>query len=381
MRLGQPLEKLDPAPLAFQTSRRLGGRVLVSDESGSCARLDGGEHDALLSGGPGPAWLLRDGLDLSALAAELAARGWPGWRAPLRFLIILEKGGRRMELETVKTCVDFAFSAPGAGAALELRCEDAARAWPALWLAVQYARRRSEWSRRPVSFSLRAPAGLPAAAAQFVIEHSITRQADLRADGAPPRFPLPEKLDEIRLLVGKKAARPGEWADWLASCSAAVRLVEAGSEEAYLKFFGGFLDRLKERDDLRLRELTSEELLAGAPWALRGMDVSSELCLAPDGGVFTSERAFDEELDALRIGRLPGLRYDELASSPAVRAALSAAQADHQPLCAQCAYRGHCAVPPSTHLSRQGAPWGELPNSAACRSNMALLDRFLFPSK
>lgn len=381
MRLGRPLEKLEPGPLAFHAARRLGGKVLVCDESGACARLDEAEHDALLCGGPGPDWLLRDGLDLNALAAELAARGWPGWRAPLRFVLVLEKGGRRMELETVRACVDFAFSAPGAGAELELRCDDAARAWPALWLAAQYARRRSEWSRRLLSMSLRAPAGLPAAAAQFAAEQSIARRADLRADGAPPRAPLAEKLDEIRLLVGKEAARPGEWADWLASCSSAVRLVDAGSGEAYLKFFGGFLDRLKEREDLRLRELTSEELLAGAPWALRGMDVSAELCLAPDGSVFTSERAFDEGLEALLIGRLPGLRYDELGSSPAVRASLSSAQADHQPLCAQCAYRGHCAVPPSTHLSRQGAPWGELPTSSACRANMALLDRLLFPAK
>lgn len=357
--------------LAAHAARRVGGRWLLADETGSALWVSDAERAALESGRAGPellaraadAGLLRERLDLGGLAGELAARGWPGWRGPARVVLVTEG----MTPATARAAVDLAFEAPGRGVRLELR----GTGWPAVWLSVQYARRRAEWSHKALALSWTAPAGLPGPRAAFARDHGVRRRAPLLADGPPPRAALPEAVPEVELRVGEGAREPAAWADWLASCGVErARLVEPFA----LGFYQGFLERLLDRPDLRLREETAAALLRRAPWALPGMDVSGELAVAPDGGVWTSLFALEAGRAELRLGGLPGLRYGGLAEHPAVRACLSAAQADHQPLCSRCAHRGLCAVPPSVHLVTQGAPWGELPTSAACRDRLALLD-------
>jgi hypothetical protein len=212
------LPAADPVRVGPHAYRRLAGRVLITNEWGGRAMLSEDEYRRYLAGldEKDALWaplqakgFMRNALDFDAAAADLAARGLPAWRGPSTHVLFLERGGRRMSLETVRNCVDFVFRAPGRQLSIELAAADADAAWPAIWFAVQFARRRAEWARRPLFLILRASGGLAPARVEFLRGHGVTRRLELELEGSPDFSRAPSFAAQCALCaVGRDSRDP-----------------------------------------------------------------------------------------------------------------------------------------------------------------------------
>lgn len=366
--------------------RMLGRRVLITDEHGRWALLTRKEYDRFLAGlkPSDPLWpvlqargFLAGAFDFDAAARLQFERSLLSWKGPGAHVLRLDG----MELETARRVVDFVFSCPGPQLTLELVFDDAGAVWPVVWFIVQYARRRGEWSRRPVFLIARARA-MTSEQADFLRSHGVTRCATLELAGKPDMGKGPPfRAQRARARLGPGAADPRAWARWFEKWGVeSARLLPAGldgeSVAAFSGFYGEFLGHLvQDGERMNLRDEWTLGLLGGRLWNLPGMDVLEQLAYDAAGRVYTSEEACAKPEFAL--GSAAELRYRDLAQRPVVRAVIAAAHPDNQPMCSQCAYRPFCAVAPSSNHAVQGTIWGQTPSSPACVLQMGILDRIL----
>lgn len=284
-----------------------------------------------------------------------------------------------MDLDAARRIVEFVFTCPGPQLTLELVFSDADKCWPVLWFIVQYARRKGEWSRRPVFLIARGKALAPDQA-DFLRSHGVTRAADLELDGVPDMKKAPPfRAQRARARLGPDAADPRAWARWFEKWGfESVRLLPSSLDDdgvaAFAAFYGEFLGELVEHgEESNLRDEWALSFLAGRPWSLPGTDVLEQLAYDGTGRVFTSEEAA-AGAGELGLGAVGTLRYSDLPASGAAGAVIASSHPDNQPLCSQCAYRPYCALPPALNLKLQGSLWGQTPASPACTVQMGILD-------
>ena len=378
------------ASVAPHQYRRLGEKMLITDELGRWALLTPKEYQRFLGGlkRSDPLWprlqsrgFIADAFDFDAAARLQFERGLLSWKGPATHVLLLERDGKSLGLEMARRVVDFIFRCPGSQLTLELVCGDSAAHWPVIWFIVQYARRKGEWSRRPVFLILRCRA-LWVERAEFLRGHGVTRCLDLEASGSPRPADAPSfRAQSARLRLAPGARNPGAWADWLNRWGfESVRLLAPSQDEAgataFLSFYGGFLDWLiAHGEGAVLREEWATSLLGARLWNLPGADLLEQLAYGPDGRVFSSEQAaLGEGGLELDLGAVGELRYQDLARHGAARAVVAASHPDNQPLCGQCVYRAFCAAAPSLSRKSQGTLWGQTPSSAACSLQMGVLD-------
>lgn len=364
--------------------RAVGGRVLVTGEAGRYVWLTAAEYERYLSGtGQSEAlWsrlsadgLIKSAFDFDAAAEDLAERGAAAWRGPGRHVVFVDG----MALGTARQVVDFCFAAPGDGVALSLRSAEPDAAFGTLWFCVQYARRKSEWSRRPLSLSLATPASPSARVAELARGHGLAVDLLLAVNGAPRKLFAASRADAA---VSPGARDPAGWVKALARAgvrrAALTPSREAWSPRgraAFLRFYAVAVDAMLGEEDLR--EEWAAAFLSRRRWALPGFDVLGELAYGPDGGIHTSAAALSLDEDSrrlLRVGDAATTRFSELAQSGAVRAALAASLPDNQPQCFHCVYSDRCAAVPSASLAAQGTLWGQTPSSPLCELQMGMLD-------
>lgn len=366
--------------------RLLGRRVLIADEHGRWALLTRAEYGRFLAGlePSDPLWpvlqplgFLAGAFDFDASARRQFERSLLSWKGPGAHALLLDG----MTLETARTITEFVFRCPGPQLTLELVFDDAASVWPALWFIVQYARRKGEWSRRPVFLTARGRAMTPDQA-DFLRSHGVVRAAALELDGEPDMKEAPPfRAQRALARLGPAASGPRAWARWFDQWGfESVRLLPAALDEAgaarFVEFYGEFLGALiADGERTGLRDEWAAGLLGGRPWNLPGMDILERLAYDAAGRVFTSEEAVGDA--DLCLGSAAELRYQDLAGLPAVHAVVAASHPDNQPLCSQCVYRPFCAVPASVNKTSQGSVWGQTPAGISCSIQMGIMDRIL----
>ncbi len=377
--------KARPGAAAPHQYRLLGKKVLITDEHGRWALLTPAEHKRLLAGLKPSDLLWTDlqargfiagAFDFDAAARRQFERGLLSWKGPVSHALALDG----MTLETARSVVEFVFRCPGPQLTLELVFDDAASVWPVLWFIVQYARRKGEWSRRPVFLIARGAAMTPDQA-DFLRSHGVTRAATLTLDGAPDMKKAPPfRAQRARAVLMPGAVRPREWASWFEKWGfESVRLepssLDAEGASRFGTFHAEFLDWLVEHgEDANIRDEWATAFLAGRTWSLPGVDLLEQLAYDARGRVFTSEES--AAASAPVLGEAGELRYQDLAKIEAASAVIAASHADNQPQCSQCVYRSYCTVAPSINQKLQGHYWGRTPDSAACVWQMGILDRF-----
>jgi radical SAM protein with 4Fe4S-binding SPASM domain len=362
--------------------RLLGKRVLITDEHGRWALLTAPEHARLLAGlePSDPLWarlqplgFVAGAFDFDASARRQFERSLLAWKGPASHVLLLDG----LDLDGARRVVEFIIRCPGPQLTLELVFSDATACWPVLWFIVQYARRKGEWSRRPVFLIARARAMTPDQT-DFLRSHGVTRTLELELDGAPDMKKAPAfRAQRARARLGAGAADPRAWAKWFEKWGfESVKLLPGGGGAAVFKpFYGEFLGWLVEHgEEANLRDEWALSFLAGRLWGLPGMDVLEQLAYDSAGRVFTSEEAVSGAGE-LALGTVAELRYPEIARSAAAKAVIAASHPDNQPLCAQCVYRPFCAVAPALNQRLQGTLWGRTPVSEACALQMGVLDR------
>jgi len=371
--------------------RLLNGRVLITDEHGRWAVLSEPEYKRYLAGLKPSDLLwpmlqsrgfLAEAFDFDAAARRQFERSLLSWKGPGSHILLLDGKTGTMELDMARRTVDFVFRCPGPQLTLELVFEDAARCWPVIWFIVQYARRKGEWSRRPVFLIARGKMMTPERT-DFLRSHGAQRVLELDLEGAPDMKTAPSfAAQRARARLRPGARSPGEWARWFEKWGfESVRFVAAsfdgGAVESFTAFYGEFLDWLAEHgEESRLRDEIALSFLAGRLWSLPGSDVLEQLAYDGAGRVFTSEAGAGGGGE-LCLGDVGELRYQDIALLPATRAVVAASHPDNQPLCAQCVYRPYCAVAPALSRQLQGTLWGQTPSSSACVLQMGLMDRIL----
>lgn len=374
--------KAKPGAAAPHQFRLLGKKVLIADEHGRRALLTRAEYGRLLAGlkPSDPLWpvlqergFLAGAFDFDAAARRQFERSVLSWKGPGSHVLLLDGMG----LDTARATVDFVFRCPGPQLTLELVFGDAAAAWPVIWFVVQYARRRGEWSRRPVFLIARGRAMTPDQN-DFLRSHGVARSLALDLDGAPDMKQAPPfRAQRARARLGAGAREPAAWARWFEAWGfESVRLLPGALDEAgaaaFVAFHAGFLDHLIEHgEESNVRDELTMSLLGGRLWGLPGMDLLEQLAYDGRGRVLTSEDG------GLALGDVGTLRYQDIPAGPAAAAVIAASQPDNQPLCAQCVYRPFCAVAPAANMKSQGTVWGQTPASVACSIQLGLYDRIL----
>jgi hypothetical protein len=370
------------------------GQVLLAGPAGRTALLTEAEH-AAFAGGLSDGDPLRERLaalgvipgaaDPEALARATIESGLLNWSGPATHTIVVSARGEAMLPEIAKAAVDFAFATPRPTLSLEFVDEDGS-GWPAAWFGVAYARRRAEWAGRGLALSYRTRTAPLRERDEFLRGHGVATRLALDAEGAPGGLAA-RGAARARVVVGAGAREPEAWVDALSSAGVTgVEWIPAPELARDLKggrvfadFAARALSRLIETHETSdLRDELAISLLSGRPWEIRGTDLVETLAYAPDGAVYTSEEGWRLDADgvagAFRLGHASSLRFADLPSAPIVPALVTALAREAQPLCAACAYRSYCLVPPSVHFRAQGSLTGRLPDSPRCAAHMALLD-------
>lgn len=349
--------------LAPHNFRRLGQRVLVTNDLGEYQFLSGAEYQDFLRGAGDKARnFLRDSCDLNASAAATLENGLLSWRGPETHILSIDG----MALETARQAVDFIFTIPSPRLFLEMKGSN----WPALWFIVQYSQRKSEWAKRALGLAFRVSEKLGPKQLSFLSEHGVVLRLAARLKGRAGVGPV-AKAPRALCVVDKTSREPAAWMNWFAAAGVeSVRLVPDASllndqgVKHFLDFYAGALERMGA---CSLTDEWSQAFLEKRPWALPGTDVLAELAYDAAGRVYSSE-------GGLELGSVKNLRYQELGQKEAVRACVAAASSHNQPLCFQCAYKPYCTVSPAMNLKTQGSVWGQTPSSSLCGLHMGILD-------
>lgn len=362
---------------AFHRFRAVGGRVVAVDETRRFAVLSREEHDAYLRGKAGAAADLFSSEGFGSVDAQgAAASSLAGWRGPRRMSLLLA----RMPASVARAALDLAFSSPSPGLVVELACRSVEDVWPVLRFSVEYAQRRAEWGKRRLSLVARATERAQSERIEWLAARGVERRTILSINGAPKRGELPAfSAQTAEAVVDAAPETAAAWVDWLSEAGLrSVRFAPSAPAKLsrFLDFYSRALARVAELEGPLLDE-SVRALLAEPRWALPGLDVLEELCCAADGTVYTSERAAllpEGARGLFALGTAGELRLPDLASHPAVRAALAAAEPENQPACGACAYAPFCAIPISASYAEQGTTWGRMPDSFSCALNMGRLD-------
>ena len=274
----------------------------------------------------------------------LRNRSLLSWEGPWRHVLCLERAGRCMRLETLRACIDHAFSTPSERLTLELSAGRGAALEGLVWFAAAYGRRRAEWGGRGLDLWLRLDEAPSERLRGVIEEQRVGLRLVIPIDGEPRPWRVPGRV-RLRALcrVEDGASDPGGWAR---------RLSEHPFDSVRLEgFFRGALERFLERG---LREEWTQAALARvygvrAP-ADEGWGLVSDLAYGTDGVIRAGE-------GGLELGRAGELRHQDLAGLPVVTAALAAREGRPHPRCFQCAYKAFCRSPLS-----------------ACRSSLSRFD-------
>jgi len=370
-----------PAPL-----RALGREAVVSGPGARLARLSPDEARAARGGAPvgaasrerlAPLGVLPGAVDVEALARDLVATGLLNWAGPATHALIVSGGGATMTPETARAAVDFAFATPRPTLRLEIVDEDG-RGRAAAEFACEYARRKAEWRRRGLALSWRLRRAPAPDLAEFLAGQRAAATLELSAGGAAADAEL-FGAARARVVVEAGARDPEGWVDALAARGLSGVQWEpppaAFDSPAAARRFAAFAGRAFARtieihETSDLRDERAVALLAARPWEVPGVELLETLAYAPDGSVFASEdgwrRAAAGDL-SWRLGDSRELRFQDAASAPIARAIVAAAWRPAHPLCADCPYRGVCAIPVSgRRVAVLDDPW--------CALHLSLLD-------
>ncbi|MDD5304460.1 MAG: hypothetical protein PHS14_15290, partial [Elusimicrobia bacterium] len=260
--------------------RLLGRRVLITDEHGRWALLTRPEYGRFLAGlkPSDPLWpvlqprgFLAEAFDFDAAARRQFERSLLSWKGPASHVLLLDGAAGAMDLDTARRAVDFVFRCPGPQLTLELVFGDASRCWPVIWFIVQYARRRGEWSRRPVFLIARGGAMSPDQA-DYLRSHGVARSVTLELDGEPDMEKAPPfRAQRARARLRPGAGGPRAWAQWFDKWGfESVRLLPSALDEkgtaALVEFYGEFLGWLIEHgEESNLRDEIAMSFLGGRP--------------------------------------------------------------------------------------------------------------------
>jgi hypothetical protein len=380
-----------PAPL-----RALGREAVVAGPGARLARLSAEETRAAREGAGvdgasaerlAPLGVLPGPVDVDALARDLVATGVLNWAGPATHALVVSGGGAAMTPETARDAVDFAFSTPRPTLHVEIVDEDG-RGFAAGWFAVEYARRKAEWRRRGLALSWRVRGAPTPELSSFLAGHRAAATLEVVADGSPARAPL-FAAARARVVVAPGARDPEGWVDALSGRGLsgvqwrppAAAFDSIAAARRFALFAARALARMIETHAVSdLRDERAVALLSARPWEVPGTELLETLAYAPDGGVYASEDGWRRALggdSSRRLGACAELRYQELGASPLARAIVAAAWRPAHPVCADCPYRGVCAIP----LTGGGAGAGVL-GDPWCLLNTALLDVvFRFPDR
>lgn len=379
------LPRADRATVAPHNYRLLGSSVLITNDAGQHAFLSPAQYKEYLSGitETHPLWpilqpkgFLKNAFDFDAAASALLDSGLLSWKGPSTHVLRLEREGRAMDLETARRIVDFTFSVPGPQVTLEMTADAPEPLWAVIWFLVQYARRKSEWSKRPLFLILRTRQMPRPEYQEFLRGHCVTLRLEMDLKGRPGQSrKRGVRAQRVLGRVDESSREPGAWMDWLDDGGAqSVRLSPeaclAGREgvRRFLDFYAAALDHLIENAETRgIRDEWVLEFLNRAPRNLSGTDMLETLAYGPAGDVSSGEMGSP-------LGRVDSLRYEDLAKSELVRACVSASCAENQSLCFQCVYKSHCTLPAAVNLKSQGTLWGQTPSSLLCALHMGILD-------
>lgn len=386
------LPRPDRARVAAHNHRRLGARVLISNEYGRWALLSEDEYRDYLGGiNPGHRlWeelktggFLKHAVDFEAAASALRERSLFSWRGPDRHVLGLDRDGR-MSPQTAIVVLDFIFTAPGHPLRIEMTAGEPESCRPVIGLIIDYARRRGEWKSRAVELSLRAP-GRPWEKdfLAFLQGHQVALTAEISLAGGPqPSLLRNCPARRVLAAVETPGSDAAAWARVLAESGArsvklwpGEKLWTPRGQRAFLGFYAQFLDNLLAGETGGLIEENAAAFLSGRRSEL-GLDVLSELGYGPKGEIYTSAAALSlrKDRELFRIGGAAQTRYSDLARHPAVKACLAGVLGDNQPLCFQCVYKSFCALPAAGNYRRQKTLWGQTPSSMLCALHMGMLD-------
>lgn len=177
----RPLPKPSGAAAAHGF-RRLGGRILVTNEAGNHALLSPAEYEAYLRGGLSKdegagkelydKGFLREHLDFPGLAEAFKRRRLLDWPGPnVHTIVVTRRCNYRclychasvvdpsrtdadMDLATARRAVDFAFRSPNPELMLEFQGGEPLLNWPVVRFIARYARRKNEIRKKTLHLGL-----------------------------------------------------------------------------------------------------------------------------------------------------------------------------------------------------------------------------------
>jgi len=373
-----------PAPL-----RRLGREAVVAGAGARLARLSADEAAAARGETPvdpaarvrlAPLGIIPGATDVDALARDLVATGLLNWAGPATHALIVGDGSEAMSPETALAAVDFAFATPRPTLHLEIvGAEGDAEATGRF--IVDYARRKAEWRRRGLALSWRLRRAPGPALAEFLSGNRVATTLEIDADGRP-RIAALFSAARARVRVGALARDPEGWVDALAGLGlsglswepADSAFASPPAAARFAAFAARALSRMIDAHETSdLRDERAVALLSARPWEVPGVDLLETLAYAPDGDVYSSEAGWRRAASgdaSRRLGACAELKFADAASLPLARAVAAAAWRPAHPVCADCPYRGLCALP----LTPRGEAGAGVLGDPWCLLHTALLD-------
>ena len=174
--------KIDAQKVVGVRFRELGGRYLMTNDSGRHVMLSRGDLGRYLEGGLSPEtplWIdlqakgfVRDHLDFESLVREFRTMNSFLWQGPSLHILVVtlrcnhkclychssavnpSRGDTDMSLETARSAVDAIFKSPSPKLVIEFQGGEPLMNWPAVQFAVRYAKARNEVEKRSLVISL-----------------------------------------------------------------------------------------------------------------------------------------------------------------------------------------------------------------------------------
>jgi His-Xaa-Ser system radical SAM maturase HxsB len=443
-----PLELHEDA-LGFFRWGHVAGGVVVTNDAGDWARLSDAELADLLAGRvvEGHArfdelrskGMLRDGLDLDALAGRLAQRSRHLRRGPHLHVVTLTGRDTAMTPDTAAALAEFVLQTTSPSVTVELQGHDGEplrnlEALRRFFETAQHRNQRStgktlrwrlltncsalteevaDWlidNEITVVTTLDGPAALhdanrrsiPGASHAAVvgwIAYLQRRAGELGRDAHVPVEALltttRDTLGAAREVVEEYAARglrslrvrpldrvrfdPPTWG------AIGYTLAE------YLEFYRHVLDAVL---DVNRRGVPLVERMAAAVLGkMLTADDPGIVDLQSPNGAGTAQLAYDAQgrifpsdeariVDALgdpffELGSVGGLAMQDVARHPTVRAIAAASLLDAQPMCADCWNKPFCGFSPVRNFLTQGDLVGQRPHCVECKEHMAVSTRLM----
>jgi uncharacterized protein len=183
-RLTHPLGVLEAEAkkVAAHNARRLGGKVLITNEAGEHAFLTPPDYARYLAGAVADDETLgkelvqkdfvRDHLDFTNLASRAVAKNLLDWKGPSVHVVVVtlrcnfkcgychasvvgeDAAGKDMTIETARKTVDLIFESPNPTLMIEFQGGEPLLNWPVVKFIVAYAREKNKARKRELHFGL-----------------------------------------------------------------------------------------------------------------------------------------------------------------------------------------------------------------------------------